>query len=303
MSEGLCRNFGQIPFFDFRLVYWADYLNPEPLDPNEADPGRPLYIAEPYLPSGVSTDEEKNEETRRSFKKKMKSGVTWMLMNSHFPHVFHALTESAMRKRYREIDLYYSSDAARDTGNTTQEDLRAMLAETLSRFRERRIVLIAHSMGSLIACDVLYALDFAVDTFITIGSPLGIPLIVEKIREEQIGAAAAGRKIKTPESITGQWLNLFDPRDEIGSHYRPGDSFAPNSKGVIPEDKCVINDYRTDLRVNPHKIYGYLRCREISEALFRLITKDKSRTRLMVENGVAGFIYRLGRRSISHSGQ
>lgn len=38
--EGLRRNIGRRPFFDFQLVYRADYINPKPADPNEKDPGQ-----------------------------------------------------------------------------------------------------------------------------------------------------------------------------------------------------------------------------------------------------------------------
>jgi hypothetical protein len=294
ISEGLRRNIGQFPFFDFRLVYWADYIHSEPSNPDEKDPGHPLYISEPYLPSGVSKNED--AQARPSFKKKLKNHFSKMLLSGQFTHVFPSVTESAMKKRYREIELYYSPGAAGKIKATAQEDLRAVLAETLLRLRRRnRIVLIAHSMGSLIACDVLYSLDFSIDTFITIGSPLGIPLIMEKLREEQRGAIVSNRKIKTPEAISGQWLNLFDRRDEVVCQHRLGDFFAPNNRGVTPEDAIVINDYHTDRRVNPHKVYGYLRCREISDVLHRLIVKDKSRPRRFLENGVAGFLYRLGR--------
>jgi len=294
ISEGLRRNIGQLPFFDFRLVYWADYFHNKPDDPNEKDPDHPLYIAEPYLTaSGAATND--NEKTRHPLKKKIKDQVTRMLMSDRFTQVFPTVTESAMKKRYPELDLYYSHDAAGKVRATVQEDLRAVLEETLFYHRKHRIVLIAHSMGSLIACDVLYSIDFAVDTFITIGSPLGIPLIMEKLREERRGAIASNRAIRAPESISGRWINLFDQRDEIGSRHRIGDYFAPNGRGVAPEDITVINDYRTNERINPHKVYGYLRCREISEILFRLIAKDKSRPRMLLENGASGFLYKLGK--------
>ena len=293
ITEGLCRNIGRLPFFDFRLAYWADYINPEPSDPNEKDPDHPLYIAEPFMPFSASAHEY--EETRTPFKKKIKKHISRAILSDQFSHVFPTLTESAMRKRFPEIDLYYSHDAPGKIKATAQDDLRAVLSEALFQYRRHRIVLIAHSMGSLIACDVLYSLEFSIDTFITIGSPLAIPLIVEKIREEQRGSVASNRKIRAPESISGQWLNLFDARDEVGC--RPlSDSFAQNGRGVAPEDMVVTNDYCIGERINPHKVYGYLRCREISDVLFPLIVKDKSRARIVLENGLAGLFYRLGRR-------
>lgn len=296
MSEGMRRNVGRAPFFDFRLVYWADYLNPEPTDPYEQDPDHPLYIAEPYLPSAFAPA-KKDERARSPLKKKIKTHISRALLSDQFTHFLPAITESAMRKRFREIDLYYSPDAAGKTKTTAQEDLRFILSETLSACRGRRIVLIAHSMGSMIACDVLYSLEFSVDTFITIGSPLGIPLIVENLKKEQRDAIASNRTIRTPGSISGQWINLFDQRDEIGRNHQLGRSFEPNSRGVAPEDKAIINDYLgIDGRANPHKVYGYLRCREMSDVLYRLITRDKSRARLFVENKAADFLYRLGGR-------
>jgi len=204
-----------------------------------------------------------------------------------------------MKKRFKEIELYYSSDAVGKAKATAQEDLRSILAEALAKYRRRRIVLIAHSMGSLIACDVLYKLGFEIDTFITVGSPLGIPLITEKIREEQGEAVAApegnGRKLKSPEAVAGAWLNLYDQQDELASQHKLGDAFAGNSAGVAPSDIEIVNDYRVGERANPHKVYGYLRCREISEILLGLVAANKSKRRLRVENGLSNILFKLGR--------
>ena len=43
-------------------------------------------------------------------------------------------------------------------------------------------MLIAHSMGSIIGFDVLtfLATDIKINTFITIGSPLGLPVIIKQ---------------------------------------------------------------------------------------------------------------------------
>ncbi|MDR0843314.1 MAG: alpha/beta hydrolase [Acidobacteriota bacterium] len=314
LSEGLRRHTGKRPFFDFRLVYWADYLNPEPTDPNEKDPEHPLYLTEPYHTALEETDAAGDgHDAPRPFKKKVKSQLTRMLLSDPFMHAFPAVTESVMKKRFKEIELYYSSDAVGKAKATAQEELRSILSEALAKYRKRRIVLIGHSMGSLIACDVLYSLGFEIDTFITAGSPLGIPLIAEKIREEQCAAVASqggqdshsghnghgghnkDKKLKAPEAITGAWYNLYDPQDELACHYRLGEVFAHNSAGVAPQDLEVTNDYRIGERVNPHKIYGYLRCREISEILLKLITANKSERRLRAENGISDILFKLGR--------
>ena len=304
LSEGLHRHFNRLPFFDFRLVYWADYLNPQPIDPNEKNPEHPLYASEPYHTAPEETVEaESGHDTPQPFKKKMKSQITRMLLSDSFTHAFPAVTESVMKKRFREIELYYSSDEVGKARATAQEDLRAILSEALNKYRRRRIVLVAHSMGSLIACDVLYSLNFEIDTFITMGSPLGIPLIVDKIREEQGDAVTSSgehgvrhKKIKSPEAVANAWYNIYDPRDELACQHKLGDMFTYNSVGIVPQDIAITNDYRIGERVNPHKIYGYLRCREVSDILFQLITANKSERRLRVENGISNILFKLGRR-------
>ena len=65
----------------------------------------------------------------------------------------------------------------------------SQLANALKKHRRKKILLIGHSMGSIIAYDVLtqYATMVPVDTFVTIGSPLGIPVIKSKIENIYVG--------------------------------------------------------------------------------------------------------------------
>jgi len=73
-------------------------------------------------------------------------------------------------------------------------------------------MVIEHSMGSIIAHDVLGRLgrdgpQFSVDHFVTIGSPLGMPHVKYKIRQEN-------DLVHTP-SIVGRWTNFADRRDVV----------------------------------------------------------------------------------------
>ena len=90
-------------------------------------------------------------------------------------------------------------------------------------------MLIAHSMGSIIAYDVLRDLGreltgMQVDHLVTIGSPLGMPYVLYKIRQENAS-------IRTP-SIVRRWTNLADRRDPIAVDVHLADEFEPNDRGV-----------------------------------------------------------------------
>jgi hypothetical protein len=68
------------------------------------------------------------------------------------------------------------------------------------------IILIAHSLGSVIAVDLLTKLppDLKVDLLLTVGSPLAI---------KRLGAPGFGAEF--PYDRVGGWLNLYDPGDIV----------------------------------------------------------------------------------------
>ena len=159
-----------------------------------------------------------------------------------------------------DLGDYYSKPGRRD-------EIRKRLADVLERHRSERIFLIAHSMGSIVAHDVLRRSEttpspFMIEHFITIGAPLGLPLVAEKIRLE-FGAK------RTPANV-GRWTNLADPRDKVAFDCRLADDYAANGNVEVVNVK-VENTYResSDPKSpsNPHKSYGYLRTPEMSDRL------------------------------------
>lgn len=142
------------------------------------------------------------------------------------------------------------------------------LLDALIPLEGQRIMLIAHSMGSIIAYDVLRNLgqrnpDFPVHHFVTIGSPLGLSHVKANIHRERSYAKVP---VRTPTVVREKWVNYADRRDMVAvdSHLR--DDFAVNDAGVRVEDDLIVNDY-VDLNGNKssHKSYGYLRAPELSE--------------------------------------
>lgn len=82
-------------------------------------------------------------------------------------------------------------------------------------------VLLGHSLGSVVAYEALCMTpDHGIDTFITIGSPLGLTSIRAALRPE-----ARDRLPDLPPGVT-RWLNVYDPKDAValagglGSHWK-----------------------------------------------------------------------------------
>jgi pimeloyl-ACP methyl ester carboxylesterase len=124
-------------------------------------------------------------------------------------------------------------------------------------------MLIAHSMGSIIAYDVLAAAGrtlpgLRVSHFVTVGSPLGLSPVKEIL----------AAPLRVPECVE-RWGNLADPRDHVARwDTRLSSDFRENSAGAAISDHLVVNGYVSPSgKPNPHKIYGYLRTPEMSERI------------------------------------
>ncbi len=153
----------------------------------------------------------------------------------------------------KDLDKYYKN-------KTKREKTRDLVMEAIKRNTDKRIMLIGHSMGSIITYDVLRLLgrenaNHRIEHYITIGSPLGLPHVQNQFIEE-FG------NLRTP-SIVHQWSNFADKFDPVALDNHLRRDFKPNSRGVRPEDDIILNDWGG---IN-HKSYGYLRCPEVAETI------------------------------------
>ena len=177
-----------------------------------------------------------------------------------------------LRRITRDLSYYYDANR-RLTGRDGRQDqarkvLMNELTSTLLELKGQRIMLIAHSMGSIIAYDVLRDIgrrdrDFPVHHLVTIGSPLGFPHVKGSVYRER---GYSRIPVRTPTVVTERWVNYADRADPVAIDTHLRDDFGPNDAGVQAEDDLVINDY-----VSPsgdrsgHKSYGYLRTPELSD--------------------------------------
>ena len=106
---------------------------------------------------------------------------------------------------------------------------------------------------------------------VTIGSPLGLPHVKARIREE-----LDVRRIHTPDVVTLSWVNFADPGDVVAIDPHLSDDYRDgNAHGVRVRDDLVANryTYREGGREVPnhHKSYGYLRVPEMARHLAEVV--------------------------------
>lgn len=243
MVEGLNKN-SRIPVtsLDFESVYWADVMYPNP-DP-EPDAYRPAGVGElKYYKDGwMDYLRSRILDAGGDFLDYMKDKLD-----------MDEPAEKVLQEKLPDLYRYYKEEGIR-------KELRGRLIKVITENRHKRLMIVAHSMGTIIAYDVLRALgkqdpNLSIEHFVTIGSPLGLPHVKHMIAKES-------PFIRTP-SVVKKWTNLADRRDPVALDIHLSDDYEENYAGVQVKDDLVMNDWGG---IN-HKSYGYLRTPEFSDLL------------------------------------
>ncbi len=123
------------------------------------------------------------------------------------------------------------------------------------------MLLVAHSMGSVIAYDTLWEMSHddqghdRVDLFLTMGSPLG-----QRYMQKRIKGSDSEGKARYPANI-GRWKNLTAVGDLTAIDPRLQNDFGDMLElGLVDkfEDKSIYTYFRLDGVLNVHAEYGYL---------------------------------------------
>jgi hypothetical protein len=253
LQEGLQCNLGFASPLAFELVYWADIQYPEPIPEAELD--NPYITADRHGPlpryGGTALD------TVRAIAEKwggraIDRGKDLIGLDEH--------VDRLLGIAFDDLRDYYGKSDVRNR-------VRNRLAHALQRHTDNRVCLLAHSMGSIIAYDVLRMLEQhspGIDHFVTIGSPLGLPVVTQHVREEFSNTLV-------PQHVR-QWTNLADPRDKIALDCSLANDYRPTPGGIRVQDDLVRNDYVDRAGKNDqHNGYGYLRTPELSDIVHRFL--------------------------------
>ncbi|MEK9140153.1 MAG: hypothetical protein AAB308_03775 [Nitrospirota bacterium] len=257
IQEGLRRNVAcEVPL-TFELVYWADIQYPAPTPEAEldnpylkADGEGPLRRYEAGLLSKARVIAEK--WGGRSIDK----GKDLLGLNKNIDELIGIV--------FDDLRDYY-----RDSERRTR--IRKLLADILQRHLDKRVCLIAHSMGSIVAYDVLRTREShppAIEQFITIGSPLGLPIVAQHVREKF-------EQTTMPQGVQ-HWTNLADPGDKVALDCTLADEYRSSSDGIRIQDDLIHNGYVDRNGKNDrHNSYGYLRAPELSDIVKTFLSVGK----------------------------
>jgi hypothetical protein len=157
-----------------------------------------------------------------------------------------------------EINRYF------DNIDNVGSDIRKILKQRLRPLIEKKepILLIGHSLGSVIAYDTLWELSHQeglhgkID-FLTLGSPLGMHYV--KLRLKGIN----GKGGKSYPRLIQHWINLSSEGDIVALERNFQSSFKSMLKqGLVKSIKdynhSIYNYYRSDRGLDCHRSYGYM---------------------------------------------
>lgn len=274
ICEGLKHISKPHKYFKFYLVSWSDLIYEKPEDYNLTDINNPLFVSEPYLPA-LSWDLPKSDNRRKKIRKFFEEQLEKILINTDGTVNFTSITDKIIQRYFRDLDAYYSGELLPQSDKMVRDAIRERLHKVLLKYQGQSIMLIAHSMGSIISYDVLkkYENELSIDTLVTIGSPLGLPMILGKIIKEHGG----GSIVPIPNNIKKNWFNFSDLEDKVAMNYDLADDYAPSLSGTKITDFEVFNNYEVNGLRNPHKVYGYLRTPKLAEKIDEFLMAGKSR--------------------------
>ncbi len=280
IREGL-RSVGYFhPFLRFELAYWADTMHPQPLDPRIRDHAHPLFLNEPYT-KGFVFKHGKPHSLQKKLRDQVKKRLDRALMKEDKSLKLSTVADLILRKYFHDLQLYCSPEAAcpEHPELLIRDSIRNRVAEVIRKHQNREILLIAHSMGSIIAYDILTltAPELSVDVLVTVGSPLGLPVVVSKLYSERKKIFQRTEKVKTPQGVLSAWYNLSDLHDRVAIDCQLAGDYEKNGRGVEVADRIVYNNYEFEGKRNPHKSYGYLRTPEMAEIVDAFLKRGRPR--------------------------
>ncbi len=273
IREGLKNRGADNPDFKFVMVHWAKLLYKFPQHDDPDFKHDPSYLNQPYIEAASGALQEYTERWTDGVREWVTDRIGGLAERFGGKRLA-AIEDRVMASKGWELAFYYDKSKTLDDGSGQPQPARQVLMDTLTNVIKEnevdRLMLIAHSMGTIIAYDVLRDLgrsdpEFKVAHFVTIGSPLGFTGVKNRVKKER---DYAGVRVRTPSVVKERWVNYADRRDPIAAESHLRGDYRANEAGVRVVDNLIRNDYTgVDGERKPHKSFGYLRTPELSDQI------------------------------------
>jgi hypothetical protein len=229
---------------------------------------KPLSPDRPWIDALLTRTGPTEDEVREALSWRRKAAWAMISVADLLPILIPLLPDPAVKSTIQETGRYFAN--AGGIGSRVRELLKVPLREMLAR--GERVLLIGHSMGSVIAYDALWELWHVagrrerIHTFLTTGSPLGMHFAQKRL----LGARERGAR-KYPGNIR-HWLNIAAQGDLAALDATLSDDYAPmRSFGQIEKiadiDSGIFNFFRNAEGLNVHRSYGYLANPRVGEVI------------------------------------
>ena len=256
-SPGVARQLADDPDC-LHVASWPHLMYPSPSDPGVDAPGLERLLR---LPGPEQRDLEEARHWQLALLR-----VTYLLSDA-LPFLIDWVANPKVKETLIDSLRYLRNEGG--LGQRIREFVAGALHDAWGD--GRRILLIAHSMGSVIAFDTLWELSrrqqsaLRVDTFMTLASPLGLNFM----RHRLLSRRAAGAE-RYPDNIRC-WHNLAAVGDLIALQRRLEPDYREMlDLGLIEsivDETDLHNYFRGPHGLNVHKCYGYMINPQVARAV------------------------------------
>lgn len=181
------------------------------------------------------------------------------------------------------LKVFLADTAAYFFDGDTRAAIRKRLAEVL-RGPETPVTLVAHSLGSIVALEVLArASDVNISRLVTIGSPLGLQEV-----QDFLDVVPHRKPFQVPACVT-RWDNFADPLDPVALDKALAAEFVAGAgrPAISIADQLIVNGRTVRLGgFNPHSAVGYLSHPKVRRSVYEGASFD-SMARFVVARDVA----------------
>ncbi|MGH8221490.1 MAG: hypothetical protein ACREQZ_00820 [Woeseiaceae bacterium] len=202
-------------------------------------------------PEASAADRREAQSPRRRLLRSLYAAADYL------PFLIPHFADENLEIQLRDLKRYVRNEL--DIADTVRHMLKIPLRAAAGSGRP--LLLIGHSMGSVIAYDTLWQLgrrqreEVSVDLFLTMGSPLGQRYIQRRLLDGKAPDAE-----RYPDNIR-RWINVSAVGELTAIDPFLANDFAPMvARGLVEsiEDLEVFNWFRLDGVLNVHAEYGYL---------------------------------------------